>query len=110
VSLKNVLRLYGVYSKSYRLIAKGKFRNYRDSRWKNYAAYALLFLFGAGIGSLIALGINAIGGDLVQIRDGTAGIFVSLPVAVPVQPLLHPDEPDTADGANILVQPIYWFW
>lgn len=110
MSLKNVLRLYGVYSKSYRLIAKGKFRNYRDNRWKNYAAYMLLLLLGAGIGGLIALGINAIGGDMVQIRDGAAGIFVSLPVIAVLYSLYFTQMSQIQRmGANTMVQPIYWF-
>jgi hypothetical protein len=53
VSWKNVLRLYGVYSKSYRLIARGKFRNYRDSRWKSPSfRFFYLLLSVAGLEAL----------------------------------------------------------
>jgi hypothetical protein len=115
VSLKNVLRLHGVYSKSYRLIARGKFRNYKDSRWKNYAGYALLLLLGVAIGSLIALAIGSAGtrdspDDLKSIRDAAAGIFVALPVIAILYSLYFTQMSQIQRmGANVAVQPIYWF-
>ncbi len=115
MSWKNVLRLYGVYRKSYRLIAKGKFRNYQDSRWKNYAGYALLLLFGVAIGSLIALGIGTVWngaspGDRTSIQDAAAGIFVALPVIAVLYSLYFTQMSQIQRmGANIAVQPIYWF-
>jgi predicted permease len=110
VSLKNVLRLYGVYSKSSRLIAKGKFRRYKDKWWLNYAAYAVLLLFGAGFGALIALGISAIGGDQAPIQAGAASIFVSLPVLAILYSLYFTQMSQIQRmGANTMVQPIYWF-
>jgi hypothetical protein len=115
VNWKNVLRLYGVYHKSYRLIAKGRFRNYKDSRWKNYAGYALLLLIGAGLGMMIAAGLGMVWGDASpdgqqSIRDGAAGIFVALPVIAVLYSLYFTQMNQVQRMArNTALQPIYWF-
>ncbi|MGA9139167.1 MAG: hypothetical protein WBZ29_03025 [Methanocella sp.] len=110
MSLKNVLRLYGVYSKSSRLITKGKFRRYEDKKWLNYAAYATILLFGTGIGALIAFGLYVIGGDQTPMRDGAASIFVSLPViAILYSIYLTQMNQVQRMGASSAIQPIYWF-
>ncbi len=110
MSLKNVLRLCGVYSKSSRLITGGKFRRYEDKKWLSYATYVVLLLFGAGFGALIALGISAIGGDRVQIQDGAASIFVSLPIIGILYSLYFTQMNQVQRmGASSAIQPIYWF-
>jgi hypothetical protein len=111
VSWKNVLRLYGVYRKSYRLIARGKFRNYQESRWKNYGGYALLLLFGVAGGLLIAAAIGTLAsGDRTALQDGAAGIFVALPVIAVFYSLYFTQMSQIQRmGANTAVQPIYWF-
>jgi hypothetical protein len=95
VNWKNVLRLYGVYTKSYRLILKGKFRNYKETRLKTFAEYALLLLLGIGIGAVIAWGIGLLMADSTpeqwqSIRDAAAGIFVAIPVIVVLFSLTSP--------------------
>jgi hypothetical protein len=100
-----------VYRKSYRLIVKGKFRNYKESRWKNYAEYAVLLLIGVAIGILIAAGIGTIAsGDRKQLQDAAAGIFVALPVIAVFYSLYFTQMNQIQRmGANTAVQPIYWF-
>ena len=115
MSWKNVLRLYGVYRKSYRLIAKDKFRNYEESRWKNYAGYAVLLLIGVSVGIMLAFAVGtawhgAAPGDRTSIQDAAAGIFVALPVIAVFYSLYFTQMSQIQRmGANTAVQPIYWF-
>ncbi len=115
VNWKNVLRLYGVYTKSYRLILKGMFRNYKETRLKTFAEYALLLLLGIGIGAVMAWGIGVLTADATpdewqSIRDAAAGIFVAIPVIVVLFSLyLTQTNQIQRMNANIAVQPIYWF-
>jgi len=112
---KNVWRLYGVYGKSYRLIARGRFRRYRESRWNNLFWYGLLVLFGAGIGLAIAYGIGMLwtvssAEQQQSIRDAAAGIFVALPVMAVLYSLYFTQTAQIQRmGAKNATQPIYWF-
>jgi ABC-2 type transport system permease protein len=113
VSWKNVLRLYGVYTKSYRLIVKDKWRNYRESRWKSYAEYGLMLLFGAGLGLLIAyatLTADFSPDRMQSVRDAAADLFVAFPI-VAILFSLYVTQTNQIQrmSANTAIQPIYWF-
>lgn len=112
---KNVLRLYGVYTKSYRLILKDKWRNYKESWRKKFIEYTLLLLLGIALGSLIAWGLGTLmAGSMPDrqqsIRDAAAGIFVALPV-INVLFSLYITQMNQIQrmSTNTAIQPIYWF-
>ena len=115
VRWKNVWRLYSVYSKSYRLIGKGRFRRYRESRLRNLFWYGVLVLFGAGIGVAIAYGLGTLWAvssaeQQQSIRDAAAGIFVALPVMAVLYSLYFTQTAQIQRmGAKNAAQPIYWF-
>jgi hypothetical protein len=115
VNWKNVLRLYGVYTKSYRLIVKDKWRKYSEKRWKSYAEYGLTVLFGAGIGLLIAYGIVTLTADFTpermqSVRDAAADLFVAFPVvAILFSLYITQTNQIQRMSANTAIQPIYWF-
>ncbi|HUL62507.1 MAG TPA: hypothetical protein VLT35_05545 [Methanocella sp.] len=114
MSWKNVLRLYGVYNKSYRLVRKGRFRRYRESPWMKYILPALLLLFGIFVGGSMAYGLYMLGQEVPDVwqsmRDGAAALFVSLPVFAVLYSLYFTQMRQVQQiGAKAALQPIYWF-
>ncbi len=112
MSLKNVLRLAGVYSKSSRLITKNNFRRYSESRLGGFLAYALAVAFGVAGGLLFAfLYTSAPGDDIRQaIIQGAAGLFISLPTMSILYTLfLAMIFQMQRSAAGAAIQPIYWF-
>lgn len=115
MSLKNVLRLYGVYSKSYRLITKDKFRHYKESRWKTIGGIAALILIGLVAGGLIAIPVHmawtgASADSHRSIQGAAVGMLVALPVFAILYSLYFTQMSQMQKmGSKVQVQPIYWF-
>jgi len=109
VSLKNVLRLAGVYSRASRLISRRNFRGYRDKIWETYAIYGLAvvigLLAGAGAGYLYT-----IIPDQVAIYNAIVSFFVTLPTLCILYSLVMMMMFQIRQtGVKVSVQPIYWF-
>jgi len=112
VSLKNVLRLTGVYAKSSRLITKKNFRMFRERQWGSYAMYgaavAIGALTGRGGGYLSSVAPDeGVRGMLIQAE---IGFFVSLPTLCILYSLfLTMMFQIQMSGTRASVQPVYWF-
>lgn len=112
MSLKSVLRLTGVYSKSSRLITKKNFRRYSESRLGAFLTYALAMAIGVAGGLLVAFLYMSVPGDDMRqvISQGVAGFFISLPTLSVLYTLfLTMRFQIQRSGASAAIQPIYWF-
>lgn len=112
MSLKNVLRLIGVYSKSSRLITRKNFRRYHESRLGAFLVYALAIAIGVAGGLLFAFLYASTPGDDVRraIIQGAAGFFISLPTLSVLYTLFLAMMFQMQRSAiGVAIQPIYWF-
>ena len=112
MSLKNVLRLAGVYSRASRLIPKGKFRRYRENRMEAYAIYALAVVAGviggAGLGYLYLITPDA--GAKALLYQAVVGFLVTLPtLSIMYSTFLGMMFQIRQSGVKASIQPLYWF-
>jgi len=109
VSLKNVLRLAGVYSRASRLISKRNFRRYRDKRWETYAIYGLAVIIGIAAGAGIGYIYTIIPGQ-AALHDAIVSFFVTLPTLCILYSLVMMMMYQIRQtGVKVSVQPLYWF-
>jgi hypothetical protein len=112
MSLKNVLRLAGVYSRASRLIPKGKFRRYRENKLETYAIYALAVILGvaggAGFGYLYMIAPDA---DIQALfYQAAVGFLVTMPtLCIMYSTFLAMMFQIRQSGVKASIQPLYWF-
>ncbi|HMK45041.1 MAG TPA: hypothetical protein VK436_00290, partial [Methanocella sp.] len=115
MSWKNVLRLYSVYSKAYRLSGQIKFRHYKEGWWRKYAGYTALIIIGLVFSIPVSLTAEAMWTDSspdthVSMQDTVASILAMLPPFGILYSLYFTQmRLVQRSGAKIQVQPIYWF-
>lgn len=112
MSLKKVLRLTGVYSRSSRLISKNNFRMFREKRLEAYGIYVLALALGVLGGSAIGYLYLIVPDPAAQglFRQAISEFFVGLPtLCIMFTLFLTMMFQLQQSGAKVSVQPVYWF-
>ena len=112
MSLRNVLKLAGVYAKASRLVTRKNFRRYRDKRWETYAIYGLAVALGilAGGGAGYLYNILPDPATRTIIFNAVVSFFVTLPTLCILYSLVMMMMFQVRQtGIKVSVQPLYWF-
>lgn len=112
MSLKNVLRLAGVYARASRLISNNNFRMYSEKRWETYAIYAIAVIVGALAGAAFGYLYTIVPDQAFQesLRQAIVGFYVTLPtLSILYSLFLMMIVQIQQTGAKTSAQPLYWF-